>query len=309
MISTTIGSGLFNSSFVSTSDFLLTINTTNTPISAYQTNLTSPLSFYYDVDNQQSFVIDNSSIYSYNQDNQQLSYFFLFESRSLFRHPLNHLLYFTNTRNNSISYTNDSHYQHRQGDGPLHLSNEDISDLKISSSSPQSYNHIQPTFLFISNTGDIYFSDSTACLIHRIMYNQSRYEISNTTIIAGIINTCGYSSSSKSTNALLNHPNAIWIDSLSQHLYIADVDNHRIRQIVLNDSIITSIAGTGKRGFSGDHSNATNAKLSYPQGISGDAYGNLYIADTGNYRIRYIKHQDHHIYTIAGTGSNSLSHK
>ena len=100
-------------------------------------------------------------------------------------------------------------------------------------------------------------------------------------------------------DAQLNQPEGVAVDA-SGNLYIADTDNNRIRKISPNGVIVT-IAGTGIAGFSGDGGLATDAQLNQPEGVAVDASGNLYIADTGNNRIRKIS-PDGVIITIAGTG-------
>jgi trimeric autotransporter adhesin len=81
-------------------------------------------------------------------------------------------------------------------------------------------------------------------------------------------------------------PSSIAIDS-SNNLYIADQGNQRIRRIGA-DGIIITIAGTGEAGFNGDGGNPDEAKLNNPAGLAIDAAGNLYVADSGNHRIRKI---------------------
>ena len=71
-------------------------------------------------------------------------------------------------------------------------------------------------------------------------------------------------------------------------LYIADNFNHRVRMVSLATGIITTVAGTGVAGFSGDGGLATDAELDNPLGVAVDSDGNLYIADSGNYRIRKL---------------------
>ncbi|MDE2179981.1 MAG: tandem-95 repeat protein [candidate division NC10 bacterium] len=88
-------------------------------------------------------------------------------------------------------------------------------------------------------------------------------------------------------------------------LYVADTDNHRIRRVG-PDGIITTVAGTGVQGFSGDGGPATQAALFYPIGVAVAFDGSLYIADTYNNRIRRVG-PDGIITTVAGTGVQGFS--
>ncbi|HEX6293026.1 MAG TPA: RHS repeat-associated core domain-containing protein [Herpetosiphonaceae bacterium] len=88
-------------------------------------------------------------------------------------------------------------------------------------------------------------------------------------------------------------------------LYIADQDNYRIRK-VSPDGIITTVAGTGVWGFSGDGGLATNARLAYPEGVVLAPDGSLYIADTYNHRIRKVG-PNGIITTMAGTAAAGFS--
>src|SRR5208283_1475129 len=103
--------------------------------------------------------------------------------------------------------------------------------------------------------------------------------------------------------AQLNHPEGVAVDA-SGNLYIADTDNNRIRKISPN-GIITTVAGTGIAGFSGDGGPASQAQLNHPEGVAVDASGNLYIADTGNNRIRKIS-PNGIITTVAGNGTPAI---
>lgn len=98
----------------------------------------------------------------------------------------------------------------------------------------------------------------------------------------------------------LNNPNHMAVDG--PLLYIADVSNSRIR-VVNASGIITTFAGSSI-GFSGDGALATSAQLKTPKGISIDTLNNLvYIADSGNHRIRVVNRTSNIITTIAGTGT------
>lgn len=98
--------------------------------------------------------------------------------------------------------------------------------------------------------------------------------------------------------ALLADCQGIALDSVG-NLYIADTHNRRIRKISPS-GVINTVAGNGVNNFGGDGGQAVNAELSGPQGVAVDAHGNIYIADTGNNRIREVTASGV-ITTIAGT--------
>jgi len=102
------------------------------------------------------------------------------------------------------------------------------------------------------------------------------------------------------SSAQLNQPNAIIFD-LSGNLYVADAGNNVIRKISTG-GIITTIAGNGTPGYSGDGGNATTAQLKYPTGVCIDTEGNLIIGDNGNYTVRKVT-KSGIITTIAGDGN------
>lgn len=110
--------------------------------------------------------------------------------------------------------------------------------------------------------------------------------------------------SGQATVAKLNSPTGVSLDT-SGNIYIADKSNNRIRKISTS-GVITTIAGTGTASFSGDDGQATSATLNLPSGVENDIYGNLYIVDSGNHRIRKVDSSGV-ITTIAGTGTSGFS--
>ena len=106
------------------------------------------------------------------------------------------------------------------------------------------------------------------------------------------------------TTASLSNPCGVALDAAG-NLYIADSGNKRIRK-VSPSGIISTVAGNGTRGFSGDGGPATSASLYYPTGVAVDAAGNLYIADRGNDRIRRVNAAGI-ISTLAGNGTYGFS--
>ncbi len=103
----------------------------------------------------------------------------------------------------------------------------------------------------------------------------------------------------KATEAQLKIPAGLAFDKKG-NLYIADRDNHRVRKVSAR-GIITTVAGNGTAGFSGDGGKATQAQLSLPSGVAVDDDGNIFIADRSNNRVRVVD-DDGIITTVAGNG-------
>lgn len=106
------------------------------------------------------------------------------------------------------------------------------------------------------------------------------------------------------SNAALASPSAIAYDA-SGNLYLADSNNHVIREVLKSTGLVHTIAGTGVAGFSGDGGAATAAQLDTPTGIALDSSGNVLIADSHNHRVRKISGGV--ITTVAGTGTAGFS--
>ena len=104
-------------------------------------------------------------------------------------------------------------------------------------------------------------------------------------------------------SALLINPNSVAVDGFG-NLYIADHGDHRIRKVDAT-GLITTVAGNGHEGFSGDGGPAENSSLNRPHGVALDGVGNLYIADGWNHRIRKVDAAGT-ITTIAGNGSHGF---
>ena len=157
-----------------------------------------------------------------------------------------------------------------------------------------------PTAITLDTNQNLYLADTANHRIRRIDTNGT------ITTIAGN-GTQGYSGDSgQAIAASIDSPTGLAVDSLS-NLYLADTHNHRIRKIIVSTGIITTIAGTGALGQSGDATLATNAQLALPHGLTIDPQGNLYLADTDNHRIRRIDAITGIITTIAGTGTQGYS--
>jgi uncharacterized protein (TIGR03437 family) len=155
-----------------------------------------------------------------------------------------------------------------------------------------------PQGIAVDATGNLYIADAG---------NQRIRKVSPTGTVATIAGSGiqgFFGDGGPATRASLNHPLRVTVDSAG-NLYVADSENERIRKVSPN-GIITTVAGNGVRGFSGDGGPATSASLNEPYGVAVDAAGKLYIADSFNARIRRVS-PGGIISTMAGNGTAGFS--
>jgi uncharacterized protein (TIGR03437 family) len=152
-----------------------------------------------------------------------------------------------------------------------------------------------PSSLAIDGAGLIYFAELHGNRVGRREANGLLSTVAGTGFP-------GFNGDGKAANtATLSKPAGIAIDR-SGNLLIADTGNHRVRKVSISaGGVISTIAGTGQQGFCGDSGPATQACLDTPMDVKTDALGNVYIADTGNHRVRRIDASGT-ISTVAGTG-------
>lgn len=139
-----------------------------------------------------------------------------------------------------------------------------------------------PNSVRVDAAGNLYIADTDN--------NRIRMVTASTGLISTVAGngTAGFSGDgSAARSAELSSPDAIALDSAGT-IYIADYGNNRIRMVTTSTGIITTVAGNGTAGFSGDSGPATSAELSGPGGVAVDSFGNVYIADSGNKRIRVL---------------------
>jgi sugar lactone lactonase YvrE len=153
-----------------------------------------------------------------------------------------------------------------------------------------------PRGIAVAANGAIYIADYYHSAIRRIAPDRTVLSVAGTY-------SPGFSGDEgQATKAKLGAPAAV--ASISDGIfYIADQKNNRIRRVA--GGVITTVAGTGRQGFSGDDGPATEARLSEPEGIALAPDGTLYISDTGNHRIRKVV--DGTITTVAGNGEDRFS--
>ncbi len=156
-----------------------------------------------------------------------------------------------------------------------------------------------PNGLDLDDFGNIYIADTQNNAIRKIDTNGIIRTIAGNSVQGGYSGDGGFA-----TNANLYLPFAESADKLG-NIYIADTYNSAIRKVD-TEGIITTIAGNGSSGFSGDGGYATNSQLSYPFGLAVDPLGDIYIADSDNMRIRKID-TNGVITTVAGNGNSGYS--
>ena len=154
-----------------------------------------------------------------------------------------------------------------------------------------------PGGITVAASGDVYFADSNNQVIRRI---DPRNNI--TTVVGNNALGKGFSGDfAPATEAQLDTPDGVAI-APDGDLIVADSHNDRIRRIDKQTSMIVTIAGSGENGYNGDDKPATEARLNNPGGVAAAINGDIYIADTLNYRVRMIDHATGFIHTIAGDG-------
>jgi hypothetical protein len=152
-----------------------------------------------------------------------------------------------------------------------------------------------PVSFTFDNNGNLYIADE---------FNNAVRKIDRRGIITTVVGTgnSGYSGDGgQASAAQLYYPAGVTLDEVG-NLYIADYYNNAVRKVNLTTGIITTVAGNGTPGYSGDGGLATAATLNQPWGIDIDAQGNIYTADYNNNAIRKIDTAGI-ITTLAGNGT------
>jgi DNA-binding CsgD family transcriptional regulator/sugar lactone lactonase YvrE len=145
-----------------------------------------------------------------------------------------------------------------------------------------------PTGLALDVSGNLFIVETGNNRVRRV--DATTHVI---TTVAGSSDTYGYAGDGRlADGAQLSLPYGVAV-ATNGDVYIADTGNHRVRRVDAQTHMITTVAGTGKEGFSGDGAAALGADLYGPFAIAFDGSGDLYIADSGNHRIRKVRGMTH----------------
>ena len=174
----------------------------------------------------------------------------------------------------------------------------------------------QPPRAVLDANGNLFFIDQRNQRI-RVIYNfaQDRGEAIIDTVVG--TGTAGFNGDGVALQTQLSFPaggnpepaSGITV-AADGTLYFSDTNNNRVRKVVFSDpgvfknGVVTTIAGTGDKGFSGEGGPALGAQLNYPEDVEIGPDGNLYFADTDNNRVRMIDLTTNTITTVAGTGAS-----
>ncbi len=175
-------------------------------------------------------------------------------------------------------------YQGFSGDGDL------ATEAKLNS----------PGGVALDSRGNILIADT---FNHRLRIVDHRTGIISTLVGSGIQGSNGDDGLAIRTQ--LSEPTGISVDPAG-NILIADTGNHRIRLVEKATSLISTLAGTGTPGFSGDGGAGTGAQLNGPTAVAADGEGRVLIADTFNNRVRRLDIRTGRIATIAGTGEQGF---
>ena len=153
-----------------------------------------------------------------------------------------------------------------------------------------------PAGVAFDSAGNMYIADTNDLVVWMVAANTGLI-----TVVAGN-GTAGYSGDgSLATNAQLNYPYGIASDPAG-NLYIADFNNHVVRRVDKTTGLISTFAGNGQNGGTGDNGPATTAEMNGPFSVALDSALNVYVADYNNNNVREILKSNGNITTVAGNG-------
>ena len=159
----------------------------------------------------------------------------------------------------------------------------------------------QPHGVAVDSAGNLYIADYANNVIRKVTGGRRAAWTVAGNGTAGFAGDGGLA-----TSAELDLPYGVAVDSAG-NLYIADTQNNRIRELTASTGIISTVAGNGTAGYSGDGGSATSAGLDLLEGVAVDSAFNIYISDSTNNRIPHGDSVDGHYFMVAGNGIQGFS--
>ena len=158
-----------------------------------------------------------------------------------------------------------------------------------------------PFGVVLGPDGALYVCETTTHLVRRVDLKKG-----TVSTVAGS-GKRGYAGDGRpATKALLNEPYEVRFDSKGNMLFV-EMQNHVVRRVDAKTGVISTIAGTGKKGFSGDEGPATKAEFNVPHSIALDSNDAIYVCDIGNHRVRRIDPVTGVVTTFSGTGERKAT--
>ncbi len=155
-----------------------------------------------------------------------------------------------------------------------------------------------PFGVAVGPDGHLYICETTGHVVRRL-----NRKTGSLTTVTGTLNRGGYSGDGGPAHkARLNEPYEVRFDKAG-NMFFVEMKNHIVRRVDATTGVITTVAGTGKPGFSGDGGAANKAQLHRPHSIALDESGGLYVCDIRNHRVRKVDLESGIITTFAGTGA------
>ncbi len=154
-----------------------------------------------------------------------------------------------------------------------------------------------PTDVAVDKSGDLFIAESANNVVREV-----NAQTGDITTIAGNGTAGDTGDSGPATAAELTDPGAVAVDD-SGDLYVVDSGNNTVREVNIQTGVITTIAGNGTDGYSGDGGPATSAELSAPEGVALNGSGDLLIGDSNNSVVREVNLKTGVITTVAGNGT------
>lgn len=164
-----------------------------------------------------------------------------------------------------------------------------------------------PYGVFVDSAENIFIADTDDYVIREVAASSGTINTvagNYTQCIQANTPTCG--DGATATTAELNSPFGVFVD-VAEDIFIADTFDNRIREVAASNGIISTVAGTGARGYAGDGGAATLALLDTPYGVFVDSEGDIFIADTDNFVIREVVEATTDIQTVAGNNTAGFS--